>query len=539
MIDPLKLVRPNILALSPYSTARDEYKGGNFNALLDANESPYETGLNRYPDPRQAALKKRLSELKGIPSGRIFIGNGSDEAIDLCYRIFCRPGVDNAILMAPSYGMYKVCADTNDIATKQIMLREDFSLDTQALLALQDDKTKLLFLCSPNNPTGTVIPFPHLEDILEGFGGMVVLDEAYVDFSAEGSALGLLDKYSNLIILQTMSKAWGMAGLRVGLAFSREEVISIFDKVKYPYNVNILSQRTALGALDRRTLDAHVEEVLSQREMLRRELPSCPGVVKVYDSEANFLLVQFRDPKGVYDKLISKGIIVRDRSSVPLCGGCLRITVGTPAQNDSLLRILRGEEPAHSRHVTLSRRTAETFVTVDLDLDSPPVDCKISTGLGFFDHMLMQIPHHGGVRLNISVQGDLQVDEHHTMEDTGIVLGKAIAEALGDKVGISRYGFSLPMDESEAMVLLDFGGRADLEWDVHFTRDMVGDTPTEMFKHFFYSLCSGANCNIHVNADGENNHHLAESIFKAFARALGMAVARTSSTSAPSSKGVL
>lgn len=539
MMDPLKLVRPNILTLSPYTSARDEEQGGRVRIFLDANENPYDTGLNRYPDPRQTALRKRLALLKGIPPGRIFVGNGSDEAIDICLRVFCRPATDNVILIAPSYGMYKVCADTNDVETRCVMLRPDFSFPVQEILSLQDGRTKLLFLCSPNNPTGNVIPRRQLEEILDGFGGMVVLDEAYSDFSSQGSALPLLDAHPNLIILQTLSKAWGMAGLRVGLALGTEDVISLFDKVKYPYNVNGPAQGAALQALDPRVLEAQVREVVSQREMLRRELPSCPGVEEVYPSEANFLLVRFTDPLAAYGRLMEGGIRVRDRSSVPLCGGCLRISVGTPAQNEALLAILRGGEPPHSRHVTLTRRTAETSVTVDLDLDSPPAGRTIATGLGFFDHMLMQIPHHGGFSLGISVQGDLRVDAHHSIEDTGIVLGKALAEALGDKAGISRYGFSLPMDESEATVLLDFGGRAYLKWDVPFTAGMVGDTPTEMFPHFFRSLCEGAGCNIHVKASGENNHHLAEAVFKAFARAVRMAVARTSSTITPSSKGVL
>ena len=535
-----QLIRPNILALDPYSTARDDYKGS-LGIFMDANESPYDCAFNRYPDPRQKALKKKISSIKGVPVENIFLGNGSDEAIDLCYRIFCRPGVDSAVTIAPSYGMYKVCAQTNDVALEEVLLEEDFSLDTgKVLSACRRTGAKLLFVCSPNNPTSNAFPLEQIEEILSRLDGIMVLDEAYVDFSSLGSALGLLSRYGNLIILQTLSKAWGMAGLRVGLAFSSKEIISYFDKVKYPYNINVLAQRTALGALDRRVLDAHVREILSQRARLEKVLPTLPGVEKVFPSEGNFLLVRFTDPDKVYDELVDKGIIVRNRSRVALCSGCLRITVGTPAENDALLEVLSGGEMPLGRHVSLTRATSETRISLDLDLDKSSVQCHISTGLGFLDHMLMQIPHHGNISLNIDAAGDLEVDEHHTMEDVAILLGEALGKALGNKVGISRYGFALPMDESEATVLLDFGGRPVLEWDVVWDRERVGDVPTEMFHHFFYSLATSARCNLNIKATGHNDHHKAEAIFKAFARALGMAVSKTSFPySLPSSKGVL
>jgi len=543
MINPLNLVRQNILNLDPYSTARDEYQGGELGAFLDANESPYNNGLNRYPDPHQKALKAKIAEVKGIEVEKIFIGNGSDEAIDLVFRVFCTPGKDNVIAIAPSYGMYAVSAATNDIEVKSVLLEKDFSLDTNKILEAVDERTKAIFLCSPNNPTGNSFPTRQIEELLEKSGCMVVLDEAYIDFSSQDSLAYLINAFPNLIVLQTMSKAWGLAGLRLGLAFSSPEVNAIFAKVKYPYNINILAQKTALSKINLEQKNAHVKEIVEQRQRVVDAIASSPIVKKIYPSDANFILVEVEDPDKTYQELIANGIIVRNRNKVVGCKGCLRITIGTPTENDMLIAVMNGEtlpEPS-DRHVKIHRATAETDITVEIDLDrsQAPTD-SIETGLCFFDHMLEQIPHHGAVSLNVKAIGDTHVDEHHTMEDVGIVLGEAIDKALGSKLGIGRYGFVLPMDDCDAMVLMDFGGRIDFKWDVEFTRDMVGDVPTEMFSHFFQSVCSAMKCNMHIKAVGGNDHHKAESIFKAFARALRMATSRSQFPyELPSSKGLL
>ena len=546
--DVLKLVRPNILALEAYSTARDDCGSNQPETFLDANENPYNNGINRYPDPHQKALKAKIAEIKGIDTGCLFLGNGSDEAIDLVYRVFCVPGESNAVSIAPSYGMYEVAAAMNDVEFRKVQLKSDFSMDTDAMLSASDSKTRLMFICSPNNPTGNSFPVEQIEDILERFSGMVVLDEAYIDFSVRPSLVSLIDRYPNLIVLQTLSKAWGMAGLRIGLAIADPEVISLMSKVKYPYNINVVAQKMALAKLDAGAKDKAVAEIVGQRFRLEKELVKCPEVKGIYSSDANFLLVRFDAPDEVYERLLGGGVIVRNRSRVPGCEGCLRITVGTPAENDRLLRLLGatsttrkpGMEILGERHVRIVRNTKETSVSLELDLDSIDKKADISTGLPFFDHMLEQIPNHGGVSLSINAQGDLQVDEHHTIEDVGIVLGEAIHAALGQKLGIARYGFVLPMDDCDAAVLMDFGGRIDFKWNVEFRREKVGDVPTEMFSHFFQSVCCGAKCNLHIWAEGENEHHKAEAIFKAFARALRMAVARTPFPyELPSSKGVL
>lgn len=550
--DVLKLVRPNILGLEAYSTARDDCGSNQPEIFLDANENPYNNGINRYPDPHQKALKAKVAEIKGISADSLFIGNGSDEAIDLVYRVFCVPGASNAVSIAPSYGMYEVAAAMNDIEFRKVQLRPDFSMDTEAMLSAADSKTRLMFICSPNNPTGNSFPVEQIEDILERFGGVVVLDEAYIDFSVRPSLTSLVKRYPNLIVLQTLSKAWGMAGLRIGLAVADPAVISLMSKVKYPYNINVVAQKMALMKLDEAAKDKAVAEIVGQRFRLEKELRKCPEVKGIYSSDANFLLVRFENPDEVYERLLAGGVIVRNRSKVSGCEGCLRITVGTPVENDRLLRLLSSSvaEPVEAttpdmeilgeRHIRIVRNTKETKIALELDLDSIGGSGHISTGLPFFDHMLDQIPNHGGVALSINAKGDLQVDEHHTIEDVGIVFGEAINAALGSKLGMARYGFVLPMDDCDAAVLMDFGGRIDFKWNAEFKREKVGDVPTEMFSHFFQSVCAGAKCNLHIWAEGVNEHHKAEAIFKAFARALRMAVAKTPFPyELPSSKGIL
>ena len=539
-VDIYALARPNIRNLAPYSTARDECQV-KIGAFLDANENPFTNGYNRYPDPRQAELKSLISRIKGIPVKNIFIGNGSDEAIDLCFRVFCEPGVDNAVSIAPTYGMYKVAADINNVQMRQVPLGEGFSLPVDTLLEACDANTKLMFVCSPNNPTGNAFPVDQILKLAEAFDGMLVVDEAYIDFSSQPSLTGYLAEFPNLIVLQTLSKAYGMAALRLGLAFADQRTMAMFANVKYPYNVSLASMEKAMSLL-RRDVSQEVALLNSERVRLAEALADLPRVRKVWPSDANFLLVEVDDARGLYDELLDAQVIVRDRSRVVGCEGCLRISVGTPQENDKVIAVIGGLKPesvVQKRAAKVVRKTRETEIEVCVDLDGAGTE-GISTGLSFLDHMLDQIVHHAGVGLTVKAKGDLHVDEHHTMEDVAIVLGEALSKALGDKRGIERYGFVLPMDESKAMVLMDLGGRIEFVWDVEFKRERVGDVPTEMFWHFFRSLGAAMNCNLHISAKGENDHHVAEGIFKAFARALKMAVRKEQfSYSLPSSKGVL
>jgi len=553
-----KLARTAILNLKPYSSAREEFTG-NEGIFLDANESPFNPPLNRYPDPFQQRLRQRLAEMKGVEKDNIILGNGSDETIDMLFRTFCEPGKDKVLSVSPTYGMYKVSAGINGVDYETVLLNEDFSLPVEQLLEKSDENTKLLFLCSPNNPTGNRFNDDDMRVLLEKFSGLVVVDEAYEDFSSGGSWVDALKEYPNLVVLQTLSKAWGLAAIRLGMAFASPEIISLMIKVKPPYNVNTLTQEKAMDALsDVNRTRNRVSLILNERDILMKALSVISVVRKVYPSDANFFLIRVDEPDVVYDYLLQRGVIVRNRSKEPLCRGCLRISVGTPKQNQYLLKVLmaypvgpeesKGSESWKSisdwlvtppRKAVRMRKTKETEITVEIDLDGN-AKANINTGLGFYDHMLEQIARHSGCDLSIQVKGDLHVDEHHTLEDTAIALGEAFAEALGNKVGIERYGFALPMDDCAAMVLLDFGGRPELVWDAKFKREKVGELPTEMFEHIFKSFAIGAKCNLYIKAKGKNEHHKIEAIFKALARAIRMAIKREPGADfLPSTKGLL
>lgn len=336
------LVRPNIWQLAPYSSARNEYSGHEAHVFLDANENPYNAPYNRYPDPLQTEVKARLSTIKRVPAECIFLGNGSDEAIDLVYRVFCRPQVDNVVAIEPTYGMYKVCADINDVEYRPVLLDEHYQMSADKLLAACDDNTKAIWLCSPNNPTGNNMAVEEVEKVLRGFDGIVVVDEAYSDFSTVAVFRKRLAEFPNIIVLNTMSKAWGCAAIRLGMAFASKEIIGLFNKVKYPYNVNLLTQRQALEELNNtEAVTKWVSLILSERKhMIQafRELPSC---IEVYPTDANFFLAKMTDAQGIYDYLVEKGIIVRNRTRVTLCKDCLRVTIGTKSENAELLSALR------------------------------------------------------------------------------------------------------------------------------------------------------------------------------------------------------
>ena len=327
--------------MKPYSSARNEFHGA-ASVFLDANENPYNTDYNRYPDPMQWELKKRISVIKNVPAGSIFLGNGSDEPIDLIPRVFCEPGKDNVVSITPSYGMYEVVAEVNDIEFRKVPLTKEFDLDVEALINATDSRTKAIFLCSPNNPSGNSLSRDKIHLILDNFEGITVIDEAYIDFSSQPTFLKELQKYPNLIVLQTLSKAWGAAGLRLGIAFAAPEIIAIMSNVKYPYNVNVLTQRHALEVLnDEANMKKNLRSILDERARLQNELPKLACVRKIYPTDANFILTDVGDANAVYSTLMEKGVIVRNRTNVTLCEGCLRITVGIPEENDTLLSVLK------------------------------------------------------------------------------------------------------------------------------------------------------------------------------------------------------
>lgn len=334
------LLRSNIRSLQPYSCARDEFQG-EASVYLDANESPYNTPFNRYPDPLQRELKTEIGKLKSVAIKQIFIGNGSDEAIDLVYRAFCEPHRDNVVAIEPTYGMYKVCANINDVEYRTVLLNNDFQFSADLLLAATDNSTKVIWLCSPNNPTGNNLNKSEIISLVEQFNGLVVVDEAYIDFSKETSFVQQLPTYPNLIVLQTLSKAWGSAAIRLGMAFASEEIIAVFNKIKYPYNINLLTQTHALETLRQiNRKNEWVQSTLEERERLVKRLARLPMVRHIYPTDANFVLIRVDDANGIYCRLVEQGIIVRNRHNVALCNNCLRITVGTREENDALLREL-------------------------------------------------------------------------------------------------------------------------------------------------------------------------------------------------------
>ena len=344
-----KLVRQNILRLKPYSSARSEFKG-QADVFLDANENPNDTGVNRYPDPLQWQVKEGLSKIKNVPVENIFLGNGSDEVIDLLIRIFCRPGVDHIITLPPTYGMYKVSADICDVEVKEVLLDQNFQPRVDQILEVANEFSKILFLCSPNNPTGNNIMLSKMKALIENFQGIVVVDEAYIDFSTQKSVSNWLEEYPNLVVSQTFSKAWGLAGIRMGIALANEPIIALLNKVKPPYNINQLSQNAALTAMqNKKQMKEWVQEIFAERLKLKIALEEFKIVSKVFPSDANFLLARVENPDKLYDYLVGKGIIVRNRSRVPLCEGCLRFTIGTADENRKLIQEIENYQHQYQR----------------------------------------------------------------------------------------------------------------------------------------------------------------------------------------------
>ena len=336
-----ELVRPNIWNLEPYTCARNEFTG-EARAWLDANENSRIDGLNRYPDPLQWEVKERLGAIRGVDASRIFLGVGSDECIDIAYRVFCRPGIDNVVALKPTYGMYQVCADINDVEYREVSLNEDFTLNVDDVLNATDENTKILWICTPNNPTGNAFPREQLREICTRFNGITIIDEAYIDFSPKGSMIEYLDEFPRMIVMQTFSKAWASAAMRLGVSYASQEIIEIYNKVKYPYNINILTQRQALKVLDDiDNINRVTKEILDARNSLVAEMVMLDVIEKIYPSDANFVLVQVTNANAIYAYLRDNGVIVRNRSRVHLCGNCLRITVGSDEENKLLIEKLQ------------------------------------------------------------------------------------------------------------------------------------------------------------------------------------------------------
>jgi histidinol-phosphate aminotransferase/imidazoleglycerol-phosphate dehydratase/histidinol-phosphatase len=549
------ITRPEIRTLIPYSSARNEHAADDHSIRLDANESPFppyththnDEKLNRYPEPQPAALKQKLAELYCVTSEQLLITRGADEGIDLLIRCFCAPGKDSILYTPPTFSAYHIFAQINHTKAIASPLDADnnFLPDMTDLFAKSTPEAHIIFLCSPNNPTASIVPLSFIDELCEKNTEkrLIVVDEAYIEFGEDlPSASTLLNKHQHLVILRTLSKAYGLAGARIGAVIAHPEIIQTLRKILSPYPISTGSAKKALEALSPVGLsyaNRQIREILSEKARVLSLLKKSPHIEHIFPSKTNFLLIKVKDPNELYSQLKQQGVIVRNISKV--VPGALRITIGKKEENNILIQLITKELlefTSKERTATKTRKTNETAITTHLSLDPDKPKIDIDTGIPFFDHMLEQLAKHSGITLEMKAIGDTHIDAHHTVEDVAIVLGQALKEALGDKHGIGRYGFVLPMDEACTQAAIDLSGRGALVFEATFETSHAGDFPTEMLKHFFWTLAMNMEAAIHIHISGENAHHMIESSFKAFAKSLKQAIAQTG-TGIPSTKGVL
>lgn len=538
-----RMARPNIVAMKAYSA-----RGASTGALhLDANESPWSpppgtasvAGYNRYPAQQPDSLRQRLADIYGVTPDEIAMGRGADEALDVLVRAFCIPGQDKILIPTPTFSFFHTVADLNGCEVIEVESDASLRPDMDRVVeAVAQDQPKITFLCSPNNPTGLSLDDADILRVCESSNGIVVLDEAYIEFSDKQSFATRRPR--NLVVTRTLSKLYGLAGVRLGVAIADPAIIALMLKIIPPYPVPKPVIDVAMAALAAPAM-AVVEErrniLVSERERLAGLLSRSDYVIKTYDSDANFILFEATDAEAMLAKLTRANVRIRDfRSKID---GHFRLSIGTPEENDIALTALgiMAEKSAPQRIGETFRTTKETDVAIRVNLDDPK-QVRIDTGLGFYDHMLEQIAKHGGLGLTCVVKGDLEIDAHHTVEDTALALGTAMKQALGDRTGIGRYGFVMPMDETQARVAIDLSGRPAATFKGEFPTDHVGEFAVEMCPHFFQSLAQTLGAAIQIEVEGENSHHMIEACFKGVGRALRPALA-VSGTDMPSTKGVL
>lgn len=546
-----RLARPEILALPPAdiaAQANDAFPAGAIK--LDANENPFAplvggtlaAGLNRYPEPQPAALRGTMAALYGVAQRNLILTRGGDDAIDILIRTFCRGAEDAVSICTPTFSAYAQFARLQGARVLEVPLPDSFDFDADAFIAAVagERNLKLAFLCSPNNPTGNVVPPAEILRTADALPEtIIVLDEAYLEFSEAESLAGEAARRDNLVVIRTLSKAYGLAGARVGCAIATEQIIALIGRALPPYPLPTLSIEAALATLSpsrRLVHDERIRKLKEDRERIAGLLAASPIVKSVRSGGGNFLFLEVEDPEGLARKLQALGIRVRFRPQA--APGGVRLTIGTDAENDAALAAF-GVPGARLRHrrADAVRDTRETQIAVSVDLDKADPR-RIATGLPFYDHMLDQVASHGGFSLILSCTGDLEIDAHHSLEDCALALGTALSRALGDRRGIGRFGFSLPMDEAEAHVLIDLSGRSYSLFEGDFGTSHIGAYPTEMTRHIFRSLADSLGAAIHVRVTGDNDHHKTEACFKAFGRALRQAIARDGEA-LPSTKGVL
>jgi len=542
--------RPEILAMGGYVSARSIEKATTGTIFLDANECAFEPfvgahNLSRYPEQQPVALQDAICRWLDVSSRHITITRGADEAIDCLIRAFCVPGKDNIVICPPTFAMYAQSATLQNAEVREARLDNKFDLDVKLIKQTTDKNTKIIFVCSPNNPTANLMTRARILQLCADYAdtALIVVDETYVEFADSESVVPCLDAHANLVVLRTLSKSHAAAGLRCGVAVARSDVTGLLQKVLAPYPLAqpvVDAALTILSAPSQAVLAAKRRDIVARREEVAAALAACPDIVELLPSDANYLLVRVKDAADLCNKCRKSGIILRNQSHQPGLENSVRVSIGSHEDMQAFIAVVRGETPeprTDQRVGTVIRKTNETAISVRVNLDAvAPV--RIRTGLGFYDHMLDQIAKHGGFSLEIECDGDLHIDAHHSVEDCAIALGQAIRQALGDKRGIGRYGFFLPMDESQVKVALDFGGRFYLDFKADFPESHVGDLPTDMVPHVFYSLAENMQANLHIAVTGENTHHMVEACFKGFGRALRQAI-RRDGDEMPSTKGSL
>lgn len=544
-----RLARPEILELPSIAElvgGEDAYRPEL--VRLHLNENGLEplgddrAGLNRYPEPQAPALRRALATLYGVGPANLVVTRGADDAIDILLRSFCRSGKDAIAACAPSFAAYALFARIQGADIVNVPLGPDFAFDAATFIAALDGRPeiKLAFLCTPNNPTGNEIPMADLLRTADALRDTIlVVDEAYIEFSETESLAAEAVRRDNLVVLRTLSKAWSLAGARVGSAIANAELIDIIGRALPPFPLAAGSIAAALAALApaRRLIqEERLARIKAERKRMAGLLAQAPGVVRVWPSAANFLLVEVTDIEALRRRLDRSGIRVRFRPDIG--PGAIRLTISSEAENALALAAFGVEsEVAAPRRSETVRETKETRIAAAIDLGRA-APRRIDTGIPFFDHMLDQVAAHGGFSLLLSCEGDLEIDAHHSIEDVAITFGQALSGALGDRRGIGRFGFSLPMDEAEAHVLIDLSGRPFARFEGDFAASHIGAYPTEMTRHVFRSIADSLGAAIHVRVEGENDHHKTEACFKAFGRALRQAIA-VAGSELPSTKGVL
>ena len=546
--------RPEIVQMKGYSSARSLAGDEAGLVYLDANECAYEPfvgarNLARYSAQQPTELQRAFCDWLDVSSRNLTITRGADEAIDCLIRGFCEPGADNIVICPPTFAMYAQSAMLQSVEVRHASLTADFGLDPTAIAMAMDEATKLVFVCSPNNPTGNVMNAGAIANLCVACDGraLVVVDETYIEYAGEGGEAGslipALEQFANLVILRTLSKSHAAAGIRCGCAVAAADITGVMQKVLAPYPVPQPVMSAALTILEtgnQQRLAAKRAEVIVRRDDVITALGEIEGIIRVWPSDANFVLVEALDAAALCQRAREGGVVLRNQSHQHGVGEAVRISIGSAEEMARLLAALRGETIAsaeQNRQHEIVRKTSETAISVAVDLDrAGPI--SIDTGIGFYDHMLDQIAKHAGFALTLECEGDLEIDPHHSIEDCAIALGQAIRGALGDKRGIGRYGFCLPMDEALVTVALDLSGRFHLDFKADFPQPMVGDLPCDMVGHVFRSLAENMQANLHIAVTGENCHHMVEACFKGFGRALRQAI-RQDGSEMPSTKGTL